>query len=221
MKVTDLFTIPLFRNFTDKMKEDFLNQVDYTIEKYPKGEVVIQQGTTCNFLHILLEGKLHVDVMDVSGNIVRVETIKTPRSFATPHIFAEKNLFPTTFTVMEDITLFRGMKETVFTFMNKTPLFLQNFLCVSTSCNKCTMTCLRVLSFRSIRNKFIYYLFEHLKEGSDTVEMEHNPVLLADYLGVSRPALAKEIGKLIKDGDIKIDRGKVKIMNKQALSMML
>ncbi|MCD7932489.1 MAG: cyclic nucleotide-binding domain-containing protein [Tannerellaceae bacterium] len=93
MQITDIFNIPLFRNFTSKMKEEFMDQVEYTIERYSKGEVIIRQGTVCNYLHILLEGKLHVDVMDVSGVEVRVETIKAQRSFGTPHIFAEKNLF--------------------------------------------------------------------------------------------------------------------------------
>ncbi|MCC8154184.1 MAG: Crp/Fnr family transcriptional regulator [Tannerellaceae bacterium] len=188
------------------MKEEFLDQVEYVIEQYPKGEVMIRQGTVCNHLHILLKGKLHVDVMDVSGIEVRVETIKAQRSFGTPHIFAEKNQFPATFTVVEDVILFKATKESVFKIMNSMPLFLQNFLCVSTSCNKCTMTRLRVLSFRGIRNRFIRYLFEHMKEGSNLIEMEHTQVQLAEYLGVTRPALSKEIRKLEEEGFITFKR---------------
>ncbi|MCL1822318.1 MAG: hypothetical protein FWG22_05805, partial [Prolixibacteraceae bacterium] len=162
------------------------------------------------------------DVIDVSGNEVRVETIQAPRSFATPHIFAEKNLFSATFTVVEDVTLLRATKESVFALMNSMPLFLQNFLCVSTSCNKCTLTRLRVLTFRSIRTRFIYYLFSHLKENSDTVELdEHNLAQLAEYLGVTRPALSNEIKKIMAEGHITFSHRKVKIINKQALTKML
>ena len=114
---------------------------------------------------------MHIDVIDVSGNEVRVETIHAPRSFATPHIFAEKNCFPATFTVVEDVTLFRATKESVFALMNNMPLFLQNFLYASASCNKCTMTRLRVLTFRSIRTRFIYYLFDRMQENTDTIEI--------------------------------------------------
>lgn len=222
MDINEIFTIPLFRNFTKEMREDVLKRLDYRIDEYPKGEVIIRQGTVCKYLHLLLKGKMYVDVIDVSGNEVRVETIRAPRSFATPHIFAEKNLFPATFTVVEDITLLRATKESVFALMNSIPLFLQNFLCVSTSCNKCTLTRLRVLTFRSIRTRFIYYLFDHMKDGSDTVELdEHNLVQLAEYFGVTRPALSKEIKKLVEEGHIAFTHRKVKIINRQALSHML
>lgn len=221
MEITDIFKIPLFRNFTLKMQEEFLDKLEYTVEEHPKGKTIIYQGTTCNALHILLKGKLNVDVQDVSGNNVRVETIQAPRTFATPHIFSDKNLFPATFTVEEEVVLIKASKESVFALMHSMPLFLHNFLCVSTGCNKCTMTRLRVLSFRGIRSRFIYYLFEHQQKDSDLVEMEHTQEQLAEYFGVTRPALSKEIRKLVDEGFISVSRGKVRILNKAALSCML
>ena len=80
MDITDMFKIPLFKNFTLKMREEFLDKLEYTVEEHPKGKTIIHQGTTCNALHVLLKGKLNVDVLDVSGNIVRVETIQAPRT---------------------------------------------------------------------------------------------------------------------------------------------
>jgi len=222
MDVFEIFTIPLFRDFTNGMREEVLNRLDYRIDEYPKGEVIIRQGTVCKYLHLLLKGKLHVDVIDVSGSEVRVETIRAPRAFATPHIFAEKNVFPASFTVVEDVTLMRATKESVFALMNSMPLFLQNFLSVSTNCNRCTLTRLSVLTFRSIRTRFIYYLFCHSKEGSDIIELEeHNLVQLAEYLGVTRPALSKEIKKLTEEGHIDFSRRKVKMNDKQTLLRML
>ena len=49
----------------------------------------------------------------------------------------------------------------------------------------------------------------------------HNQVQLAEYFGVTRPALSKEINKLVDSGFIRISRNKVKILNKQALISML
>lgn len=221
MNITDIFKIPLFRNFTQKMQEEFLDNLEYTLERHPKGKTIIHQGSPCQAIHVLLEGQLNVDVTDVSGVEVRVEVIKAPRTFATPHVFAEKNVFPATFSVEEDVVLMKIAKDSFFKMMHTMPLLLHNFLCVSTSCNRCTMTRLRVLSFRGIRSRYIYYLLDHLKDGEDTVVMEHNQVQLAEYFGVTRPALSKEIGKLADSGFIHISRGKVKILNKQALVSLL
>jgi len=222
MDLHDIFTIPLFRNFTEEMQKEVLDRLDYRIDEYSKGEIIIRQGTVCKYLHLLLKGKLHVDMVDASGNEVRIETIHAPRAFATPHIFAEKNVFPATFTAVEDSTLFRATRESLFALMYSMPLFLQNFLCASTNCNTCTLTRLRVLSFRSIRTRFIFYLFDRLKDDSDIIELEeHNLVQLAEYLGVTRPALSKEIRKLVDEGHIIFSRRKVKILDKKALTNML
>ena len=90
----------------------------------------------------------------------RSQVIKAPRTFATPHVFAEKNQFPATFSVEEDVVLMKISKDSFFKMMHSMPVLLHNFLCVSTSCNKCTMTRLRVLSFRGIRSRYIYYLID-------------------------------------------------------------
>jgi len=90
MDINEIFSIPLFRNFTKEMQKEVMERLDYRIDEYPKGEIIARQGSACKYLHLLLKGKLFVDVIDVSGNEVRVETIRAPRSFATPHIFAEK-----------------------------------------------------------------------------------------------------------------------------------
>ena len=179
MNITDIFKIPLFRNFTQKMQDEFLENIEYTIEEHSKGKTIIHQGSPCHAIHVLLEGKLNVDVVDVSGGEVRVEVIKAPRTFATPHVFAEKNQFPATFSVEEDVVLMKIPKESFSKVMHTTPLLLHNFLCVSTSCNKCTMTRLRVLSFRGIRSRYIYYLLDHLKEGEDPEQASPDKPVIA------------------------------------------
>ena len=49
------------------------------------------------------------------------------------------------------------------------------------------------------------------------VILEHNQVQLAEYLGVTRPALSKEINKMIKEGLITIDKREAKLLDTKAL----
>ena len=112
-------------------------------------------------MHILLQGNLEVNIVDVSGNNVKVENIVAPRAFATPHLFNDNNIFPATFTVVEDGILMRATKESVFRLISSEPELLKNFLRLTGNCNACTVSRLRILSYKSIRSRFIYYLFEH------------------------------------------------------------
>ena len=57
---------------------------------------------------------------------------------------------------------------------------------------------------------------EH-KTSPNTAILEHNQVQLAEYLGVTRPALSKEINKMMKEGLISINKKVVTLEDMVAL----
>lgn len=97
-----LFQIPLFRNLPLNIKESLLEKLDFVVYIANKKEIVVTQGTPCNKLYVLLEGKLRTDIIDGLGNEVMIEYIIAPRTFATPHLFSSDNTLPATFTALED-----------------------------------------------------------------------------------------------------------------------
>ncbi len=78
-----LFQIPLFRDLPLNIKESLLDKLDFVIYAADKKEIVVTQGTPCNKLYVLLEGKLRTDIIDGLGNEVMIEYIIAPRTFAT------------------------------------------------------------------------------------------------------------------------------------------
>ena len=149
-------------------------------------------------------------------HLVKVEEIIAPRAFATPHLFGENNILPATFTVSKDSILLMATRTSVFKLISSVPQLLHSFLCVTGNCNKCTVTRLRILSYKNLRSRFVYYLMEH-RTSAGIALLEHNQVQLADYLGVTRPALSKEINKMIKEGLISVDKREVTLLNMQGL----
>ena len=93
-----LFQIPLFRDLPLNIKESLLEKLDFIVYAADKKEIVVTQGTPCNKLYVLLEGKLRTDIIDGLGNEVMIEYIIAPRTFATPHLFSSHNTLPATFT---------------------------------------------------------------------------------------------------------------------------
>ncbi len=118
-------------------------------------------------------------------------------------VFSGNNIFPATFTVVEDGILLKAGKDSVFDLISSEPDLLKNFLRISGNCNACTISRLRILSYKSIRSRFVYYLFER-KQANNTATMDHNQTQLAEYMSVSRPALANEIKKMADEGLITI-----------------
>jgi len=214
-QINIIHKIPLFRGMSDEFKKNLLDRLDYNVFEIKKGEVVINQNTTCNYLHILLKGNLEVNIIDASGNNVKVENILAPRAFATPHLFNDNNIFPATFTVVENGILMKATKDSVFDLISSEPALLKNFLRLTGNCNACTVGRLKILSYKGIRSRFIYYLFDRKKDN--IAVLDHNQTQLAEYIGVTRPALANEIRKMTDENLIKISGKEVELLSVNAL----
>lgn len=216
-----LFGIPLFRDLPQSVKSSLLDRLDYTIYAIAKKDIIAKQNTPCKRLYVLLKGKLRVDIIDALGNEVMIEYIIAPRAYATPHLFSTDNTLPATFTALEDGYLFTATKESLFKLISEEPGILKSFLCITGNCNKCTTMRLRTLSHKNVRSRFVQYLFENLPPGSGVAHMIHNQVQLAEYLCVTRPALSKEINKLVKEGLIKIEGEDVHLLNPTELKQFV
>ena len=207
-----LFSIPLFEGLSSNIKLTLLDRLDYILYEIEKNDVIARQNTPCKSLYILLEGQLRVDIIDGWGNNVLIEDIIAPRVFATPHLFSKDSTLPATFTVTKPGVLFKAMKESVFKLISEIPDLLKNFLCISGNCNQCTVTRLRALTQKTIRNRIITYLLEKKRADRDWILAEHNHSQLADYLCVTRPALSKEINKMAKEKLIANDGKKIYLL---------
>ena len=205
-----LFQIPLFRDLPLNIKESLLEKLDFVIYAANKKEIVVTQGTPCNKLFVLLEGKLRTDIIDGLGNEVMIEYIIAPRTFATPHLFNSNNTLPATFTALEDSVILMATKDSTF-----------NFLCIAGNCNICTVSRLKPLSRKTVRERFIVYLYEHKKKDSLVVDIMHTQSQLAEYLNVSRPALSKEINKMMKEGLVIMEGKRIEILDKTTLEKYL
>ena len=166
-----LFQIPLFRDLPLNIKESLLEKLDFVIYAANKKEIVVTQGTPCNKLFVLLEGKLRTDIIDGLGNEVMIEYIIAPRTFATPHLFNSNNTLPATFTALEDSVILMATKDSTFKVISQDPQVLHNFLCIAGNCNICTVSRLKPLSRKTVRERFIVYLYEHKKKDALVVDL--------------------------------------------------
>lgn len=194
------YEIPLIKDLALNLKHSLLERLDYTVYDIKEGDIIARQDSECKYLYVLLEGQLDVNIIDMLGDEIFIEYIVAPRAFATPHLFNDNSTLPATFRAIKNGVLLLATKDSVFNLMSENPGLLKSFLCVSGKCNKCTTLRLKALSYKNVRSRFIAYLFERRVEANNTVEIEHNQAQLAGYLSVTRPALSKEINKMIREG---------------------
>lgn len=55
-------------------------ELELSVYEVARKEIVLKQDTYCNHLYVLLKGELEVNIVDVAGNLVKVEDIRAPRA---------------------------------------------------------------------------------------------------------------------------------------------
>src|SRR5574344_1597403 len=196
----ELYSISAFSALTVDRRKAILDVLDFKIFSYERHEVIAEQGNPCKYLMILLEGCIRADMIDGLGNLIKIEDIIAPRSFATPHLFSKDNTLPSTFTVVQKSILLFATKESTLKMISMEQQLLKSFFHASSNCNKCTVARLRVICRKTVRERFIVYLLNCRHKDTVDIFLTHSESELAGYLNVTRPALSKEINKLIQEG---------------------
>ena len=68
----------------------------------------------------------------------------------------------------------------------------------------------RILSQKSQRDRILIYLGTLPKDKNDFVKIPFTKTALAEYLGVNRSALSRELGRMQNEGLLVIDGKKIK-----------
>ncbi len=102
--------------------------------------------------------------------------------------------------------------------LQQNTLLLQNFLTAISNRSKFLSTKIRLLRFGTIQTKMAGYLWEvAAARKSMTFEIEHSQQELADRFGVTRPALARTIGEMVKEGIIASQRNRFTVIDRSRL----
>ena len=75
-----LLSIPLFKDLPVNLKCEIIRKLHFKLYEIDKDTIIIEQGSTCCYLYILLEGILEVNIIDANGNEVLIEHIEAPRT---------------------------------------------------------------------------------------------------------------------------------------------
>ena len=220
MDIARLFDCPLCTGIPEREREQFIEGFDYSVKSYMKGEVVLLEPYYRFELEVpsSMAGRA---MTDDSGAMLRIEAIRAPRALAPAFLFAEDNHFPVTATVSEKADVFIATKESVFRQMGRYESFLRNFLSVNANRTTFLTGRLQFLSFKTIRGKLIHYILELASPDKKKVLLGKSQQELAEYFGVTRPALAKVLYELADEGMISVNRREIIILDREKMRRAL
>ncbi len=217
-----LSAIPLFRSIEEKEIERIFAELKITETTFRKDELLALQDEPCNRLILLLSGSVKGEMVDPSGKLVKVEDIEAPNPLAILFLFGEQNRFPVQVTARERVTALVISKASVLRMLSMNTVLLKNYLDISANFASRLSQKLHFMSFRTIRQKLALYILDLAKKAqSDRVELDKPKSVLAEYFGVSRPSLERELTKMQHDGLLVAEKKRLEIRDKKELIRLI
>ena len=219
MNKSFIFKCPLCNSIPECEKEEFLNEVNFSIKSYQKDEWIISQGEAFTALHILIEGEVKTVMVDEKGDFMHIENIKAPLPIASGFLFAGNNKSPVSVIAKKDTKIICIPKENVFMLMKRHDTFMHAILTSISNKLQFLSEKVRLTSLRTIKAKTAYYLLKE-SQGESIFQLNSSKQEIANLFGVSRQALTNVMKQLHDVNIIHMEKRKIKINNRSALKTM-
>ncbi len=211
----------LFKDIKYEDLSNFLNMSNYTIKKYPEGNVIVIEGSNCEGLGILLEGLLEVQTFYPSGKLLTFSQLKPVEIFGEAILFSKVNKFPATIGAIKDSKIMFIKKENLISCLTNCHKFMENFLELLSNKLLILNKKVKMLSLESIRKKIENFLMEeYKKQGSNIIKVSLSRKEMAEHMGIQRPSLSRELIKMRDAGIIDFNREVIIIKDMAALSKL-
>lgn len=205
----------LFASMSEGEIQEALNVAGVKEQEFKRGDLIALQDEICNRLIILTKGSVKAEMSDPSGKMVKIEDISAPSPIAILFLFGPNNRFPVQVTAREDVSTMIIAKQSILQMLQSNKQLLSNYLDISAIYASTLRGKLHLMSFRTIRQKLAIYFLDLSKQADgNSVTLDRTQKTLAEYFGVSRPSLSRELSKMQEDGLILINKKEIKILQK-------
>ena len=213
-----LHSADMFRHIEPEMLQKILSSSRTVLRHYEKGRTVMLRGDAVCGLIMLLEGRLIAHINSLKGKMLRIEVLKAPAPVASGILYAEDNRLPVSLLAETNADLLIIPADTVITLCQKSRDFMQSYFTDMGTKISILAEKIRLYQFNTIRQKIAGYLLGLSGPRQlDSVKLVYSKEILAEMMGVTRPALSREFSHLAEEGIIETNGKKIRIADRRVL----
>lgn len=203
---------PLFEGMTDEKIEETIAFYGAGEAHYGKGETLLKRDEPVNRFALVLTGCVQVMSDDVEGNRVIMNTVLPGSTFGESLCYRKSAHSPVYAEAFSACTVL-WLRADVFSggHCEQCGAFMKMLTGKTLAMNDR----IQVLSKLTLRKKLLTLFSQYAaREGSEfTLPFDRDT--LAEYLGTTRSSLSRELGNMVREGLIEVDRAHVKLIMKQ------
>ncbi len=205
--------ITLLNSLSDEVIVTHLKNGAFKIATYKKNSVIHFDGELCSKLEIILSGKVVVDRIDESGNLLTISEFYSDDILGGNLLFSKDPYYPMTISTQMPTEILEIDREILFELFCGNPQFLRAYLELVSDHAFILGNKIKHYVNKTIRESIMNYLhYESKKQNSNRIKLNITKKALAEKIGVQRTSLSRELAKMRKDGLIVFDRDAITLL---------
>ena len=206
--------IDLIKSIKPEEIESYLSEGSCKITQYGKNNIVHFVGEVCSKLEIILSGKVVIERIDKSGNLMTIAEFFNGDVLGGNLMFSKNPYYPMTVTAKEATLILEINKDRLFSLFSDNHEFLKSYLEYVSDHTVILGDRIKHYVNRTIRESIVSYLdYECKKQNSNIIKLSMTKKALAERIGVQRTSLSRELAKMRAEGLIEFDSVSIKLLH--------
>ena len=205
MNIDFLRNISLFSAVKESDLEKLLAGNHIYQKHYMKSATVHNANETCRTLDIVLSGSLVAYSLSTNGSATTMFEFSQGSVIGANLLFGENHSYPLNIYCLTDCQIIHMDINAVLEFLHDYNFTLHYIKSISQNSQGINQK-IAMFTQRTLRENIMYYFKQQaIIQKSSVILLPMSKRQLADYLGVQRPSLFRELKKLKEEGIIEID----------------
>lgn len=205
MNTDILQSIPLFTTISKSNLEKQITDNHIYQRQYMKGVTVHNANDTCRTLDIVLAGSLVAYSLSTNGSSTTIFEFNKGSIIGANLLFGENHNYPLNIYCLTDCQIIHIDTSAVLEFLHDYDFTLHYIKSISQNSQGINQK-IAMFTQRTLRENIMdYFKQQAIIQKSSVILIPITKKQLADYLGVQRPSLFRELKKLNEEGIIEID----------------
>ena len=203
-----------FDNINEKNKTKLFKMFHTDIITYKKGDDLSNMLMDKNSLGIIISGYIQIIKENINGTKIIIDELYEDDILSIKTIYVQDSEYEV--LIMDETKIVFFDLEQLSNYPNNEKgyynQFIKNlFLILNDKINEKNER-IQILSKKTIRNRLLeYFSIVNVKNGSNNIYLPFSFMALADYLGVDRSAMSRELGYLKEEGFIEVKGKRIKL----------
>jgi CRP-like cAMP-binding protein len=212
-QLNTLSSSTLFQGIAPSSLELIFKDLRADIQRYRNPALIASEGEVCRGISLVLEGSVDVKKVHLSGKETAITTLYPGDTFGEVIIFSDHKHFPSSLFSGIDTVILHISEEAVLRICKVKPEFLRNLMGLLSNKVMMMNDKVRMLSYDRLKQRVASYLMaQYRMQGTSEIILPHNRQEMADYLGMPRPSLSRELQSLKDEGLIRYHKNKFHLL---------